>query len=46
MSDYLRARVDALQNEVKRLNNKLDVLEAKYEVSNNELLTLNNFDKI
>ena len=46
MSDYLRARVDALQNEVKRLNNKLDVLEAKYQVSNNELLTLNNFDKI
>jgi outer membrane murein-binding lipoprotein Lpp len=33
MSDYLRARVDALQQEVTRLNSKVAVLEAKLEVS-------------
>lgn len=33
MSDYLRARVDALQNEVDRLNKKVEFLEAQLDVA-------------
>lgn len=33
MSDYLRARIDALQNEVAKLQSKVDELSAKLEVS-------------
>lgn len=38
MSDYLRARIDALQQEVNRLMSKVDVLEAKLEVSQDVML--------
>jgi hypothetical protein len=44
MSDYLRARIDALQNEVKRLNNKVEFLEAQLEVSKE--VTFNNYNKV
>ena len=33
MSDYLRARVDALQHEVKRLEQRVEFLEAQIEVA-------------
>lgn len=33
MSDYLRARIDALQREVINLQNKIAELEAKLEVN-------------
>lgn len=33
MSDYLRARVDALQHEVKRLEQRVEFLEAQLEVA-------------
>jgi len=33
MSDYLRARIDALQNEMAKLQSKVDELSAKLEVS-------------
>lgn len=33
MSDYLRARIDALQNEVAKLQGKVDELSAKLEVN-------------
>lgn len=52
MSDYLRARVDALQNEVKRLNNKVEFLTAQLDVTkeamfnDHKFTTLNNFDKV
>ncbi len=44
MSDYLRARIDALQNEVKRLNNKVEFLEAQLEVAKE--VTFNNYNKV
>lgn len=33
MSDYLRARIEALTREVEKLKSKVAVLEAKQEVS-------------
>jgi hypothetical protein len=33
MSDYLRARVDALQREVDKLTGKVEFLEAQLEVA-------------
>jgi len=46
MSDYLRARVDALQNEVKRLNNKIEFLEAKLDVAKEAMFNDRKFEKI
>ena len=37
MSDYLRARVDSLQNEVERLNKRVEFLEAHLEVTRHSL---------
>ena len=36
MSDYLRARIDALQNQVSILSGKVEVLEAKLEVKSQQ----------
>lgn len=36
MSDYLRARIDALQREVTNLQNKISELEAKLEVNDSK----------
>ena len=36
MSDYLRARIDALQNKVSILSGKVEVLEAKLEVKSQQ----------
>lgn len=36
MSDYLRARIEALEREVTNLQKKIDLLEAKLEVKNNQ----------
>lgn len=35
MSDYLRARIDALQNEVTNLKQQVEFLSAQLEVSQN-----------
>jgi hypothetical protein len=37
-NEYLRARVDALQNEIDKLRSRIAVLEAKEEIQNNNLL--------
>lgn len=46
MSDYLRARVDALQNEVDRLNDKIRFLEAKVEVSKEMMFNDSKYQKV
>lgn len=37
MSDYLRARVEALTNEVERLKERVELLEAKLDVANSQI---------
>ena len=46
MSDYLRARVDALQNEVKRLNSKVEFLEAQLDVAKKAMFNDRKFQKL
>ena len=46
MSDYLRARVDALQNEVKRLNSKVEFLEAQLDVAKEAMFNDRKFQKL
>jgi cell division protein FtsB len=36
MSDYLRARVEAMQREIAKLQSEVDVLKANAEVRENE----------
>jgi hypothetical protein len=36
MSDYLRARIDALQNQVSILSGRVEVLEAQLEVKSEQ----------
>ena len=45
MSDYLRARVDVLQNEVERLCQKVEYLEGLLEVTSDALSSTYNVDK-
>lgn len=45
MSDYLRARVDVLQNEVERLSQKVEYLEGLLEVTSDALSSTYNVDK-
>lgn len=46
MSDYLRARVDALQNEVKRLNEKVEFLEAQLDVAKEAMFNDRKFQEL
>tara|TARA_R110002153_G_scaffold4216_1_gene20250 strand:+ start:451 stop:591 length:141 start_codon:yes stop_codon:yes gene_type:complete len=46
MSDYLRARIDALSNEVNRLTGKVEFLEAQLEVSKEAMFNDLKFNKI
>jgi hypothetical protein len=43
--DYLRARVDALQNEVDRLSEKIKYLEGLLEVTSDALSSTYNVEK-
>jgi cell division protein FtsB len=38
MSDYLRARVEAMQREIAKLQSEIDVLKAKAEIRENEII--------
>lgn len=46
MSDYLRARVDALENEVERLNKKVEFLEAQIEVAREAMFNDKQFNRV
>jgi len=45
MSDYLRARVDALQSEVTNLSHKIEYLEGLLEVTSDALSSTYNVEK-
>ena len=46
MSDYLRARIDALEKEVSQLTGKIEFLSAQLEVAKEAMFNDNKFQEL